>query len=185
MRLLVSLSSIYRQFRSKIRPSDKATSELLPAGGEDIALNLEICDQIRSKSVPAKDAMRALKRRLNHKNPNVQLFALSVSRPLIISIPSNESFQLTDTCIKNGGDTFLAEIASREFIDNLVSILKVPVLNHDVKTNLLRLIQNWSIAFEGKPALSYIGQVYKTLINEGEINSSLRFVCKERSTSIC
>ncbi|KAF8816712.1 ubiquitin binding protein [Phlegmacium glaucopus] len=130
---------------------DKATSELLPAGGEDIALNLEICDQIRSKSVPAKDAMRALKRRLNHKNPNVQLLALG----------------LTDICIKNGGDPLLAEIASREFIDNLVSILKVPALNHDVKTNILRLIQNWSIAFEGKPALNYVGQVYKTLTTEG------------------
>lgn len=60
--------------------TDKATSELLPAGGEDIALNLEICDQIRSKSAPAKDAMRALKRRLNHKNPNVQLLALGVRK---------------------------------------------------------------------------------------------------------
>ncbi|KAJ7237483.1 hypothetical protein B0H12DRAFT_1212258 [Mycena haematopus] len=130
---------------------DKATSELLPAGAEDIALNLEICDQIRSKSVPAKDAMRALKRRLNHKNPNVQNLALG----------------LTDICIKNGGDLFLAEVASREFIDNLVSILKIPVLNIDVKNNILRLVQNWSIAFEGKPSLSYVGQVYKTLQTEG------------------
>ncbi|CDO71741.1 hypothetical protein BN946_scf184920.g25 [Trametes cinnabarina] len=130
---------------------DKATSELLPSGSEDIALNLEICDQIRSKSVPPKDAMRALKRRLNHKNPNVQLLALS----------------LTDVCIKNGGDPFLNEIASREFMDNLVSILKMPSLNHDVKNKMLRYIQDWAIAFEGKPTLSYVGEVYKTLQREG------------------
>ncbi|GBE78601.1 Vacuolar protein sorting-associated protein [Sparassis crispa] len=130
---------------------DKATSELLPSGAEDIALNLEICDQIRSKSVAPKDAMRALKRRLNHKNPNVQLLALG----------------LTDTCIKNGGDLFLSEIASREFMDNLVSILKIPALNMDVKNKILRLIQNWAVAFEGKPSLSYVGEVYKTLQHEG------------------
>ncbi len=149
--------------------SDKATSELLPAGGEDIALNLEICDQIRSKSVPAKDAMRALKRRLNHKNPNVELLALGVrlstpnSRLVILTV----RHQLTDICIKNGGDLFLSEVASREFMDNLVSILKIPALNHDVKQTILRFIQNWSIAFEGKPNLSYVGQVYKTLTSEG------------------
>ncbi|KAJ8088873.1 Vacuolar protein-sorting-associated protein 27 [Marasmius tenuissimus] len=130
---------------------DKATSELLPAGTEDIALNLEICDQIRSKSAPAKDAMRALKRRLNHKNPNVQLLALS----------------LTDICVKNGGDHFLAEIGSREFIDNLVSILKIPNGSREVNNSILRHIQNWSVAFEGKPSLSYVGTVYKTLQSEG------------------
>ncbi|ESK84659.1 vacuolar protein sorting-associated protein 27 [Moniliophthora roreri MCA 2997] len=130
---------------------DKATSELRPAGSEDIALNLEICDQIRSKSAQAKDAMRSLKRRLNHKNPNVQLLAL----------------KLTDTCVKNGGDHFLVEIGSREFIDNLASILRMPTLNHEVKATILRLIQNWSVAFEGKPSLSYVGTIYKTLKSEG------------------
>ncbi|KAG2101863.1 uncharacterized protein F5147DRAFT_708336 [Suillus discolor] len=130
---------------------DKATSELIPNGSEDVALNLEICDQIRSKSAPAKDAMRALKRRLNHKNPNVQLLALG----------------LTDICVKNGGDHFLTEVASREFMDNLVSILKMPGLNHSVRDDILKYIQNWSLAFEGKPSLSYVNQVYKTLKSEG------------------
>ncbi|KAF5385577.1 hypothetical protein D9757_006796 [Collybiopsis confluens] len=130
---------------------DKATSDLLPAGSEDIALNLEICDQIRSKSIPAKDAMRALKRRLNHKNPNVQLLALG----------------LTDICVKNGGDHFLTEIGSREFIDNLVSILRMDLLNLEVKNTMLRLLQNWSVSFESKPSLGYVGQVCRNLQHEG------------------
>ena len=115
--------------------------------------------------------MRALKRRLNHKNPNVQNLALSVRH--IATIPSSRLIclfflsQLTDTCVKNGGDLFLAEVASREFMDNLVSILRVPGLNYDVKQHLLRLIQNWGIAFKDKQNLAYVGQVYKTLVDEG------------------
>lgn len=53
-------------------------------------------------------------------------------------------------------------------MDNLVSILKMPMLNGDVKNKILRMIQNWGIAFEGKATLSYVGQVYKTLKTEGE-----------------
>ena len=85
-------------------PVDKATSELFPLGSDDIALHLVISDQIRSKPIQQKDAMRAaLKGQLNHKNPNKHLLDLSVSTfcGLIRA--------------KNDGDHFLVENESREF----------------------------------------------------------------------
>jgi len=86
--------------------------------------------------------------------------------PLFVASHSDRA-QLTDTCVKNGGDHFLVEIASRDFIDNIVSILRVPGLNHAVKSAILQHIQNWALAFDGKPNLAYVGQIYKTLKSDG------------------
>lgn len=58
-------------------------------------------------------------------------------------------------------------------MDNLVSILKMPVLNMDVKNRILKLVQNWAMAFEGKPSLYYVGQVHKTLKSEGVLPTLL------------
>ncbi|CAG8794421.1 16441_t:CDS:10, partial [Dentiscutata erythropus] len=130
---------------------EKATSELVPKGQDNLALNLDISDQIRSKSVQPKEALRILKKRITHENPNVQLLALS----------------LTDTCVKNGGHHFLIEVASRDFVDTLVSIIKSNNSNHEVIQKILGLIQTWGLTFEDRPGLTYVTDTYKLLKHEG------------------
>ncbi|KAI8147245.1 hypothetical protein BJV82DRAFT_643161 [Fennellomyces sp. T-0311] len=130
---------------------EKATNENQPAGQEDVALQFMISDQIRSKKVNAKDAMRSLKRRLEHKNPNVQMFTLS----------------LTDTCVKNGGDQFVREIASREFMEAFSTLVHSPNIGNNIKFKALSILQTWALAAKNTPSLSYLTDTYNLFRAEG------------------
>ncbi|ORY51524.1 hypothetical protein BCR33DRAFT_457792 [Rhizoclosmatium globosum] len=132
--------------------AEKATSENLPIGTEDMFVNLDIADKIKSKQTPAKYAVASIKRRLLFKNPNVQVLAI----------------KLVDACAKNSGNHFLVEVASKDFMDTLVGLGgSLQLTDLAVRKAALALIQNWGLSFKGKPELSYACEVYETLKREG------------------
>lgn len=76
---------------------DKATSELLPPESDEVLLlGLQCSDLIRARSIEAPLALKSVRRRLAHKNPNVQIQALN----------------LLDVLVKNSGEAFLLAVGN-------------------------------------------------------------------------
>uniref|UniRef100_A0A6N2KLY0 VHS domain-containing protein n=1 Tax=Salix viminalis TaxID=40686 RepID=A0A6N2KLY0_SALVM len=109
---------------------DKATSDLLI--GPDWTMNIDICDSVNSNYWQAKDVVKALKRRLQHKSPRVQLLSLT----------------LLETMVKNCGDYVHFQIAERNILGEMVKIVKKKTDMH-VRDKILALIDSWQEAFGG------------------------------------
>ncbi|KAH6757140.1 ENTH/VHS/GAT family protein [Perilla frutescens var. hirtella] len=109
---------------------EKATSEFLI--GPDWTLNMEICDVINSNQMLAKDVVKAVKKRLQHKNAKVQLLALT----------------LLETMVKNCGDYVHFQIVEKNILQEMVKIVKKKTDMH-VRDKVLTLIGSWHEAFGG------------------------------------
>lgn len=139
----------------------KATSPMIPAGHEDIAQNLEVCDQVRAKAVPPHEAARVLQQRLTDPNANVQILTLGVR----MHRPTHT--QLTDLCIKNGGNAFLAEVASPTFMDAYALHLR-RTSSPEVRAKMLRCLQDWRFFAQTRPEeWGYIEETAARLEREG------------------
>ncbi|XP_027066988.1 TOM1-like protein 6 [Coffea arabica] len=109
---------------------EKATSEFLI--GPDWTMNIDICDTLNSNQWLAKDVVKAVKKRLQHKNPKVQLLALT----------------LLETMVKNCGDYVHFQIADRNILQEMVKIVKKKTDMH-VRDKILMLLDSWQEAFGG------------------------------------
>uniref|UniRef100_A0A8U7MZZ3 Target of myb1 like 2 membrane trafficking protein n=1 Tax=Corvus moneduloides TaxID=1196302 RepID=A0A8U7MZZ3_CORMO len=106
---------------------EKATDGSLQS--EDWTLNMEICDIINETEEGPKDAIRALKKRLNgNKNYREVMLALTV----------------LETCVKNCGHRFHVLVANRDFIDGVLVKIISPKNNPPtiVQDKVLALIQS-------------------------------------------
>ncbi|KAK0584869.1 hypothetical protein LWI29_020043 [Acer saccharum] len=109
---------------------DKATSELLM--NPDWTMNIDICDSVNSHQWQAKDVVKAVKKRLQHKNAKVQLLALT----------------LLETMVKNCGDYVHFQIAERNVLGEMVKIVKKKA-DMQVRDKILALLDSWQEAFGG------------------------------------
>ncbi|CAB1338297.1 unnamed protein product, partial [Coregonus sp. 'balchen'] len=115
---------------------------------------MEICDIINETEDGPKDAIRAMKKRLNgNKNYREVMLALTV----------------LETCVKNCGHRFHALVTSRDFIDGVLVKIISPKNNPPaiVQDKVLALIQAWADAFRSSPDLTGVVHIYEELKRKG------------------
>ncbi|OVA12673.1 VHS [Macleaya cordata] len=117
-------------FTSLTARVDKATSDLLV--GPDWNMNMAICDSMNTNLWLTKDMVKALKKRLKHRSPKVQILALT----------------LLETMMKNCGDYLHLQISERNILRLLVKIVRKQ-MNTQVRDKILVLIDTWQEAFGG------------------------------------
>ncbi|XP_041085277.1 TOM1-like protein 2 isoform X4 [Polyodon spathula] len=131
---------------------EKATDGSLQS--EDWALNMEVCDIINETEEGPKDAIRALRKRLNgNRNYREVMLGLTV----------------LETCVKNCGHRFHVLVASRDFIDGVLVKIISPKNNPPaiVQDKVLALIQAWADAFRSSPDLTGVVHIYEELKRKG------------------
>ncbi|CED84759.1 glycosyl transferase [Phaffia rhodozyma] len=134
----------------------KATDETLTS--EDWALNIELCDKVSDEGeTGARNAMLAVQKRLAHRNPNVQIFAL----------------ELANTLSENCGQNIHREIASKSFTEGLERVVTDRTTNERVRQKVLQLIRKWNDAFQNDSDLGIMNELFERLRRNSEYSSVL------------
>ncbi|KAI6698585.1 hypothetical protein NL676_018704 [Syzygium grande] len=109
---------------------EKATSDLLM--NPDWTMNIDICDFVNSYPGQAREVIKAVKKRLQHKSSQVQFLALT----------------LLETMVKNCGEYVHFQIAEKNILGEMVKIVKKKT-DMNIRNKILVLLDAWQEAFGG------------------------------------
>lgn len=123
---------------------------------DDWALNLEICDIINENDDDAKDAIRAIRKRLQQTEQDRNFTV------------TNRTLTVLETCVSNCSRRFHLLVMTKDFIQDLVKLIgpknNPPI---DLQERVLRMIDRWAEAFRAQPDLSGVVAVYNDLKAKG------------------
>ncbi|KAJ7264385.1 hypothetical protein C8J57DRAFT_1031367, partial [Mycena rebaudengoi] len=124
----------------------KTTDENLTSENWELILNL--CDKVQDEGpTGAHNVVAALLRRLTHRNPNVQLYALSLAEALS----------------KNCSIELHRELASRAWTGGLERVITDRTTHDKVRTRALGLVAMWAAEFAHDSTLGIMQECYDGL----------------------
>lgn len=108
-------------------------------------------DNVALGLLSCKNAIKAIRKRLEQKNPKVQLYTL----------------ELIEFCTCAGDEIFHEEINRKEFLQAINNIFSQKIISNDVKEKALYLIQFWARFFHNSGRYSNFIGYYRLVESKG------------------
>ncbi|KAG0227560.1 putative actin patch assembly and actin polymerization protein [Actinomortierella wolfii] len=114
----------------------------------DWAAVAQLCEQVNAKDDGAKEAAKALRKKLRYGRPQQQMNAISLIQAMI-----------------NGcGAKFKAQMATAKFAEDIEAVAISEATDVNVKIQLMESLEEWAAIFSTEPGLTIIPQLYNTLV---------------------